>query len=219
MNDASEVKDSTMSTLPKGDCYSAGERAWMEYGQELRGRFLAPILKLLTRLRIGPDHLTILSLLFGLAFAPLWYFGQPWLAVIALAIHVAIDGLDGPLARFQLVASPRGSFTDSFCDQLVVSTVIIMMMVGPPRLSVLAGALFLVVYTGVLAIAMVRNSLNVPYSWLVRPRFFLFLAIPLQLLELPHSVATVVWASNILLGIKLATGFFKLRKRLDGPEP
>jgi phosphatidylglycerophosphate synthase len=219
MKDVRDITDSSVRALPKGDCYSAGERAWMEYGQELRGRLFDPGLRLLTTLRIRPDHLTVLSLLFGLSFAPLWYVEQPWLAVIALAIHVVIDGLDGPLARFQEAASPRGSFTDSFCDQLVVSTVIIMLMVGPPGLSVLGGSLFLVVYTGVLAIAMVRNSLNVPYSWLVRPRFFLFLAIPLQLLELPHSVSTVVWASNILLGIKLTTGFFKLRKRLDGPEP
>jgi phosphatidylglycerophosphate synthase len=212
-----QITDAGVTDVPKGDCYSAGERAWMEYGQQLRAWVLAPWLSILTKLRVGPDHLTVLSLLFGLSFAPLWYLERAWLAVIALGIHVALDGLDGPLARFQKVASHRGSFTDSFCDQLVVSTVIIMLMTGPPRLSVAAGAIFLVVYTGVLAIAMVRNSLQVPYSWLVRPRFFLFLAIPLQLLDLPHSVATVVWVSNVLLGIKLATGFFKLRQRLDGP--
>lgn len=217
MKNGEEVTDSSVELRPKGDCYSAGERAWMEYGQELRGRALAPCLRLLTKLRVDPDHLTVLSLLAGLSFAPLWYLERAWLAVIALGIHVALDGLDGPLARFQDVESPRGSFTDSFCDQLVVSTVIIMLMVGPPRLSVPAGTVFLVVYTGVLAIAMVRNSLQVPYSWLVRPRFFLFLAIPLQVMGLSHSISTVVWVSNILLGIKLATGFFKLRQRLDGP--
>ena len=138
--------------------------------------------------------------------------------MIALALHVAVDGLDGPLARFQELASPRGSFTDSFCDQLVVSTVVITLMLGPPHLSVFAGSTFLVLYAGVLAIAMVRSALQIPYSWLVRPRFFLFLAIPLNLLDVPDSVPIVVWVSNALLAVKLATGFFKLRTRLDGPE-
>ncbi len=202
----------------KGDCYSSGERAWMEYGQQLRGRWLAPWLSLLTTSRVSPDQITFVSLLFGLAFGPLWYMEREWLAVIVLALHVVIDGLDGPLARFQKVASPRGSFTDSFCDQLVVSTVVITLMIGSPHLSVFAGSAFLVLYASVLAIAMVRSTLQIPYSWLVRPRFFLFLAIPLSLLDVPDSVLIVVWVSNVLLAIKLATGFFKLRTRLDGHE-
>ncbi len=212
-----EAASSRIKPSPKGDCYSAGEREWMEYGQQLRGRVFAPFLSRLTKLHVGPDHLTFLSMAFGVAFGPLWYFEQKWLAVASLWMHVAVDGLDGPLARFQKSESPRGSFTDSFCDQLVVSTVTIMLMVGTPKLSVFAGAIFLVLYAGVLAIAMVRNTLQIPYSWLVRPRFFLFLAIPLQLLGVPHSVASVVWVSNVLLAVKLATGFYKLRNRLDGP--
>ena len=201
----------------KGDCYSAGERDWMEYGQQARSRVLAPFLRLMTKLRITPDHITILSFLFGVAFAPLWYFENFWLAASAVWIHVALDGIDGPLARFQNSASPRGSFTDSFCDQIVVSAVTICLMIGSPGLSVFAGSTFLVAYTGVLAIAMVRNTLQIPYTWLVRPRLILFLAIPVQLLGVPHAIAGVVWISNFVLAIKLATGFYKLRKRLDGP--
>lgn len=202
----------------KGDCYSAGERDWMEYGQQVRARILGPWLRLMTRLRITPDHITILSFLFGVAFAPLWYFEYFWLAVSALWTHVALDGIDGPLARHQQCASPRGSFTDSFCDQLVVSAVTIFLMIGSPGLSIVAGSTFLVVYVGVLAIAMVRNTLQIPYSWLLRPRLILFLAIPIQLLGVPHAIPIVVWSSNVVLSIKLATGFYKLRKRLDGPN-
>lgn len=190
----------------------------MEYGQQLRARLLAPFLGLMTKLRITPDHITILSFLFGIAFAPLWHSEIGWLAVCALWIHVALDGIDGPLARFQNSASPRGSFTDSFCDQLVVSAVAISLMTGKPELSIPAGSIFLVVYTGVLAISIVRNSLQIPYSWLVRPRLILFLAIPVQLLGVSHAIAVVIWSSNGVLAIKLATGFYKLRKRLDGPE-
>jgi phosphatidylglycerophosphate synthase len=201
----------------KGDCYSAGERRWMETGQHLRGVVLEPVLRLLTRSHVNPDHITLLSLIAGLLFVPCWWWSWYWTGWFLLWIHVCLDGLDGPLARYQNSASPRGSFTDSFCDQLVVTVVTIMLMVRFPGLSIAAGGIFLVAYTAVVALAMVRNSLQIPYSWLVRPRLFVYAAISLELLGVPGAVLTVVWFGNLLLIWKLATGFWKLRGRLQGP--
>ena len=199
----------------KADCYSAGERQWMEYGQHLRARWLNPLLRLLDRWRVTPDHITIASLGFGVLFVPLWYLQFPWLAWSALMLHVILDGVDGPLARFQKVDSQRGSFTDSFCDQVIVSVVTMAMMNDSTRIvDVWGGSLFILLYVGVLAMSMVRNALQVPYSWLVRPRFFLFAAIAAELLGCTHAVAWTIWISNFLLAIKTVSGFFKLRERL-----
>ncbi len=199
----------------KADCYSAGERRWMEYGQQLRARWLDPLLRLLDRWRVTPDHITIASLGFGILFVPLWYVQYPWIAWSALMLHVILDGVDGPLARFQKVDSQRGSFTDSFCDQVIVSVVTMAMMNDSTRIvDVWGGSLFILLYVGVLAMSMVRNALQVPYSWLVRPRFFLFAAIAVELLGWTHAVAWTIWISNFLLAIKTVSGFFKLRERL-----
>lgn len=201
------------------DCYSASERGWMERGQQLRGKLLNPILVGLTTSRIRPDHLTILSVAFGIAFAPLWLWNFSVWAMVSLAVHVLLDGLDGPLARHQSVASPRGSFTDTFCDQIVVTTVTISLMLGPrPYLGVVAGTLFLVLYTVVVVMAMVRNALRIPYVWLIRPRFFLFLAIPIELAGIRWATEIIVWASNAILAIKATSGFYALRDRLAGPS-
>lgn len=201
------------------DCYSAGERGWMEYGQRVRGRLLDPLLAQLSRCGILADHVTLASLVSGVLFAPAWITGHPWWGVALLWAHVLLDGVDGPLARHQHSASQQGSFTDSFCDQIIVSVVTITLMSGPePLIGVWAGSLFMVLYVGVLAISMVRNALRSPYSWLIRPRFFLFAAIPAQLLGIPHLVWIVVWLSNALLILKTASGFFKLRDRLPGPD-
>ena len=130
-------------------------------------------------------------------------------------LHVILDGVDGPLARFQKVDSQRGSFTDSFCDQVIVSVVTMAMMNDSTRIvDVWGGSLFILLYVGVLAMSMVRNALQVPYSWLVRPRFFLFAAIAAELLGCTHAVAWTIWISNFLLAIKTVSGFFKLRERL-----
>lgn len=199
----------------KADCYSAGERRWMEYGQQLRARWLDPLLRLLDRWRVTPDHITIASLGFGILFVPLWYLQYPWIAWSALMLHVILDGVDGPLARFQKVDSQRGSFTDSFCDQVIVSVVTMAMMNDSTRIvDVWGGSLFILLYVGVLAMSMVRNALHVPYSWLVRPRFFLYAAIAVELLGCTHAVSWTIWISNFLLAIKTVSGFFKLRERL-----
>src|SRR5436190_22796325 len=106
---------STDAEAPKADCYSAGERGAMVYWQDLRGWLLAPLLSALTACGVTADHITAASLGCGLLFCPLWLWpvGSPWAkaaALAALALHVLLDGLDGPLARHQHVASRRGSF-------------------------------------------------------------------------------------------------------------
>ena len=113
------LNDSEPETQSKSDCYSAGERVWMEYGQDIRAKCMAPILQLLNRWRVTPDWITIASGVCGAAFFPLWLVHQPVAAFTCLALHVLLDGLDGPLARYQHVASPRGSFVDTFTDQVV----------------------------------------------------------------------------------------------------
>jgi phosphatidylglycerophosphate synthase len=211
---------STEADETKADCYSAGERRWMEYGQRLRGKFLDPLLSKMTVCKIVPDHVTLASVIFGLLFVPMWMTGHPWWAILAVLLHVLLDGLDGPLARYQQTDSQQGSFTDSFCDQIIVSAVTITLMSGTePLIGIWAGSLFMVLYVGVLAISMVRNALRTPYSWLVRPRFFLFAAIPIELWTIPNVVSAVVWVSNVLLALKVVSGFFRLRERLPGPKP
>ena len=218
-NESTTIADQMPDDLDvKGDCYSAGERSWMEYGQQLRAYWLGPLLKLMAAARITPDHLTLVSLILGLAFLPTWLFDRPVPAIILLWLHVAMDGLDGPLARFQNCASPRGSFTDSFCDQIVVSAVTIALMMKSPGVSIAAGSTFLVVYLGVLAISMVRNTLQIPYSWLLRPRLIVYATIPMQLVAAVNFLEPLMWACDAVMALKLMTGFLKLRQKLSGPD-
>lgn len=104
----------------KSDCYSTGERAWMEYGQNLRAYWLESMLVILTKCQISPDLITYLAGALGLSFVPLWLLGYKLLAIAMVAVQVLLDGLDGPLARFQGIASPRGSFIDTFTTIRVI---------------------------------------------------------------------------------------------------
>jgi phosphatidylglycerophosphate synthase len=197
---------------PKADCYSGGERAAMEWTQRIRGRLLAPLLRVLAALRVTPDHLTLASLLVGLTFCGLWFW-SPAVALGALLVHALLDGLDGPLARHLGVASPRGSFTDTLADQTVITATAITLMTDRV-IDVAAGGVYLSAYTAVVAIAMVRNAMEIPYSWLLRPRFLVYSWILIEAFVWPGTINSMLWLINTVLIWKLLTGFVHLRERL-----
>jgi phosphatidylglycerophosphate synthase len=202
------------------DCYSAGERRAMVWTQEVRGRLLRPLLMAAERAGVSPDHVTAASLACGLAFCPLYLWpGSPWgaraAALAALALHVILDGLDGPLARHLGTASRRGSFTDTLADQVVVTATTVTLMVAPqPAVSSWIGALYLFAYTMVVGFAMVRNALGVPYSWLVRPRFWVYGWIAVNEYVWPGQMNYVLGAFTCILAIKMASGFVAIRRML-----
>lgn len=203
----------------KADCYSANERGAMVWTQRLRERWCEPLLAILARAGVRPDHLTWLSLLSGLAFCPLYLSSQYWwskpAAFMLLALHVIWDGLDGPLARRIGVASRGGSFTDSTSDQIVVAATTISLMVAEPRpIDVVPGGIYIFVYTMVVAFAMVRNAMGIPYSWLIRPRFCVYAWLFVETYWLPGTLNVMLWLCNALLVWKMVTGFRAIRKVL-----
>jgi phosphatidylglycerophosphate synthase len=194
-----------------GDCYSAGERAGMVWTQRIRERLLQRLLKWLCAAGITPDQVTLLALIAGLAFCPLYFWWQP-LSLAGLALHVALDGLDGPLARYQRVASPRGSFTDTVSDQIVVVASTITLMFAD-TLSAPAGGSYIFLYTVVVTFAMVRNALCVPYSWLFRTRFLVYAWLLIEP-AWPGSLEYLIWGCNLLLAGKMISGCVRIRGRL-----
>lgn len=196
----------------RADCYAAGERGLMTLWQQWRGAALRPLLATLHGLHIGPDHLTILSALAGIAFCPLVFWSRPW-SLVALAIHVILDGLDGPLARYGKTASRRGSFSDSMSDQLVVVASTIALMLRHD-LSVLPGAIYIAAYTVVLLFSMARNFMAIPYSWLVRPRLVVYAWLAVEWYLWPGSLEPILWGCNVVLLIHVASGFVRIRNRI-----
>jgi phosphatidylglycerophosphate synthase len=210
----------SIEEIPTADCYSAGERRAMVWTQELRARLLRPLLVWAERVGIRPDAVTLASLACGLAFCPLYLWpGTPWwsrpAALAALLAHVILDGLDGPLARHLGVASRRGSFTDTLADQIVVTASTIALVAAPqPAVSGWVGALYLFAYAMVVAFAMVRNALGVPYSWLIRPRLWVYGWIAVDLYLLPGRMDLILLGLSCVLLIKMASGFVAIRRML-----
>lgn len=204
----------------KSDCYSAGERAAMTWWQDLRAVWLGPLLACFARLGLRPDDLTLASLVCGLAFCPLWLWpsqsvGIKLAALAAILIHLILDGLDGPLARHLKTDGRRGSFTDTLADQIVVTTTTLALMSGPAAaLNLWVGGIYIFVYALVVTFAMVRNSLGIPYSWVIRPRIWIFAWIGVDAFLLPGWFNLLVVLVTVVLTIKMLTGFLAIRRAI-----
>ncbi len=198
--------------IGKVSVYSAGEQAIMDMSQQLRGQIFIRLLRTCVQCGITPNQLTYLSLGMGIAFCGL--FGiSPAIALPLLALHVLLDGLDGPLARYTGKASNQGSFTDSTADQLVVAfSTITLMHAGV--IGVLPGGLYLFLYTLVVVFAMIRSSLAIPYKWVVRPRFVVYSWFLIEIYVWPGSIDYLLWMFTLLLGVAALSGFSTIRTKL-----
>jgi phosphatidylglycerophosphate synthase len=190
-----------------------GEGAMMNRWQTWRGRWLAPLLRLLARLRITPNHLTLLSLFTGLAFTPAFLWGSRATSFALLLAHLVLDGLDGPLARFIGKASNRGSFTDTMADQVVV-TFSTVTLIHAGYAGAWPGGLYVFFYCMVVLFAMVRNALAIPYAWLVRPRLVVYAWIPVEVYLWRETLDPLLWVCSALLALKMCTGFIQIRRRI-----
>ncbi len=200
------------SRQEKSDCYSAGERTYMEFTQKMRGVLLRPFLAFLTSCRINANGLTLLSLLAGLSACPAYFYSRG-LFLLLLVLHVALDGLDGPLARYQKKASRRGSFTDTLSDQIVIAATTITLIYDGVA-GVIPGVAYVFLYTVIIAFSMIRNAMGIPYRWLIRPRFMLYTWLVVEFYIWPGTIDYLLWSFSVILALAMARGFYRIRKKL-----
>lgn len=80
---------------------------------------ITPVARLLLRLRVSPDAVTVVGTL-GVVVAALWFFprGQLLAGVLVITAFVFSDLLDGTMARISGKTSNWGAFLDSTLDRM-----------------------------------------------------------------------------------------------------
>jgi CDP-diacylglycerol--glycerol-3-phosphate 3-phosphatidyltransferase/CDP-diacylglycerol--inositol 3-phosphatidyltransferase len=108
-------------------------------------RVFSPVARLLLRLGVSPDAVTLVGTL-GVSAGALWFFprGQLLAGVLVITAFVFSDLLDGHMARLSGTSSKWGAFLDSTLDRLGDAAIfggLVMYYVGPgddDRLAALA---------------------------------------------------------------------------------
>ena len=103
--------------------------------REFWTKVITPVARLLLRLGVSPDVVTLVGTL-GVAAGALWFFprGQLLVGVLVITAFVFSDLLDGTMARMTGTSSKWGAFLDSTLDRLGDAAIfggIVMYYVGP----------------------------------------------------------------------------------------
>jgi CDP-diacylglycerol---glycerol-3-phosphate 3-phosphatidyltransferase len=124
-------------------------------------RLISPIARLLLRLGVSPDAVTLVGTA-GVAFGALWFFprGQLLVGVLFITAFVFSDLVDGHMARLSGSSSRWGAFLDSTLDRLGDAAIfggLVMYYIGPGDSEPLAGlALYCLVMGSVTSYARAR---------------------------------------------------------------
>ena len=108
---------------------------------------LIPLFHIFERIKLNPNHLTLIGLLLGLFGVYYFYIGNHLLFTIFILIHILFDVLDGNYARYLKNWKNRGEYLDFSVDSgLVVVLLIIsyLMNIVNTKLILISIILFLI---------------------------------------------------------------------------
>jgi CDP-diacylglycerol--glycerol-3-phosphate 3-phosphatidyltransferase len=136
---------------------------------------LSPLVTLLLKLEVAPDHLTLAGLVLSLVAGFAFFEGEPVLGAIVLALAGVCDILDGEVARRRGAASRFGAFLDSTLDRLSEAAVLLGLagfyvtnlfgLYG--KAAALVGQVVGGEVEGPLALVILRRQLVDPRAWAV----------------------------------------------------
>ena len=89
------------------------------FAQAFVRRLLTPLARLLLKMGVGPDAVTVLGTV-GVVAGALWFYprGEFWWGTLVITLFVFSDTLDGTMARLSGRTSRWGAFLDSTLDRV-----------------------------------------------------------------------------------------------------
>ncbi|MCK7458031.1 CDP-alcohol phosphatidyltransferase family protein [Idiomarina aminovorans] len=103
--------------------------------------------RMLVRLGVNADQVTIAGFLIGLLTVPLLAFEYYQLALVAILLNRLFDGLDGAVAR-RTQLTDAGGFLDIVLDFIFYSAVVFGFMLAAPEQNAIAAGVLLVTFMG-----------------------------------------------------------------------
>ena len=185
--------------------------------RELRDAWLRPVVKVLRGRGLTADAVSALAVAmlvpFGIGlFSPLGGWA-PLVVATSLALHVLLDGLDGPLARSMGTDGPAGAFTDMCLDHVGYLTVTVLLAAAGLLEGWIACA-YAAAYTMAVVMIVVLNLLQQPLRVVVRTKYVFYALIGLQQLAGVNVLTEAALLFSAVHGASAAWGFHRVRRAL-----
>ncbi|CZE46940.1 CDP-alcohol phosphatidyltransferase family protein [Campylobacter geochelonis] len=134
-----------------------------------RDAFLKKPVQFLTNFGVKPNHITIFAVvLFFIACGVV--MEHPVIGGLLGFIYCLLDGLDGPLARYQKIDSKAGSLMDIFADQVGIIVLPILSVIYFDTNFVFA-YIFGLFYIVEIFLLTILNAIKIPFGFVLRVKY------------------------------------------------
>jgi phosphatidylglycerophosphate synthase len=192
-----------MSISP--DSYSALERKLLAPARQLLRAVFSPFVRVLAALHVSPNAVSFSQVILGAVVVVLMPM-HPRVAFVLFVAAIALDGVDGALARATNRATRFGALFDQYCDHAREVIVVAGLALHGALNPFLAG-LYGVTYPGFNLTLYLSNSNRVPLPFAIKsylivyPALFAFLWFGVNVLDVAVALSIVLMVMAIALGL------------------
>ncbi len=202
-----------MSDSP--DSYSSLERKLLTPARALLRAVYAPIVSLLAALHVPPNAVSLSQVVLGVVVVAL-VPQYPRAAFVLFVAAIALDGVDGALARATHRSTRFGALLDQYCDHVREVTVVAGLAWHGALNPFLAG-LYGVTYPGFNLTLALCNSNHTPLPLAIKSYLIVYPALFAFLWFGANALDAAVALSIALMGVAIALGLWRLSCVMDPP--
>ena len=202
-----------MST--SSDSYSSLERKLLAPARGLLRVVYGPLVRVLAALHVPPNAVSFSQVILGgvvVALMPQF----PRVAFVLFVVAVALDGVDGALARATNRVTRFGALFDAYCDHTREVTVVAGLALYGALNPFLAG-LYGVTYPGLNLTLALCNSHRAPLPFAIKSYLIVYPALFAYLWFDANVLDAAVALSIALMGAAIAVGLWRLARVMDAP--
>lgn len=195
------------------DSYSSFERRFLLPARKLLRAVYAPLVNVLAALHISPNTVSFSQVI--LALVVVWLIpSQPRIAFVLFVAAIALDGVDGALARATHRASSFGALFDQYCDH-IREVIVVAGLAWHGALNPFLASVYGVTYPGFNLTLYLCNlhraslPLAIKSYLAVYPALFAFLWFGVNVLDAAIAV------SILAMGIAMAVGLWRLSRAMN----
>lgn len=200
--------------MPHFNYFAESEQAGQNRFQKIRDAVFGPLVRLLIRCRVTADLISLLSLLqlvpFGYLLLTAENTQQVGIASIFVWLHVALDALDGPIARSTGTSGPAGAFTDMCVDHsgmLITTCLLTAAKLIDPAVAVAYASSYTVAVTFTIWLNMIGQS----FKLVIRTKYLLYALVTAYGIFGGNLIAPAVVMFCVIHVCYVILGFCKLR--------
>ena len=195
------------------DSYSSLERKFLAPARRVVRAFFAPIVRVLVALRVSPNAVSFSQVILGAVVVALMPT-QPRVAFVLFVVAIALDGVDGALARATNRVTKFGALFDQYCDHIREVTVVAGLALYGALNPFLAG-IYGITYPAFNLTLYLCNHYRAPLPFAIKSYLIVYPALLAYLWFGANFLDAAVALSIVLMALAIVVGLWRLRSVMD----